>query len=88
MNAETRRAIEWEITQLMHRYANLNDVKDWPAVAALYTPDGVMWRPVAPDAPVDMPVDEMPETAPMPADLPQNIATADASRRSATGGLR
>ncbi len=52
MNAETRRAIEWDITQLMHHYANLNDVKDWPAVAALYTPDGVMWRPVAPDAPV------------------------------------
>jgi cell division protein FtsI (penicillin-binding protein 3) len=43
---------------------------------------------VAPDAPIDMPVDEMPETAPMPADLPQNIATADASRRPTNGGLR
>jgi len=43
---------------------------------------------IAPDAPIDMPVDEMPESAPMPADLPQNIATADASRRLTTGGLR
>jgi cell division protein FtsI (penicillin-binding protein 3) len=43
---------------------------------------------VAPDAPLEAPVDEMPDTEPVPADLPQNIATADASRRTATGGLR
>ncbi len=43
---------------------------------------------VAPDAPLEAPVDEMPDTEPLPADLPQNIATADASRRAAAGGLR
>ncbi|MBU6379386.1 MAG: penicillin-binding protein 2 [Gammaproteobacteria bacterium] len=44
---------------------------------------------VAPDSPLDPPVDEMPDTEPLPADLPQNIATAEAARRGAlTGGLR
>ena len=42
---------------------------------------------VAPDAPIDPPVDEMPETVPLPADLPQNIATA-AAPAVTTGGLR
>ncbi len=44
---------------------------------------------VAPDSPLDPPVDEMPDTEPLPADLPQNIATAEAARRGAlNGGLR
>jgi hypothetical protein len=47
---ETR---EWmaraEITELITRYATLNDTADWAAVAALYTEDGRMNRPTAPD---------------------------------------
>jgi len=43
---------------------------------------------VAPDAPVDQSFDALPETESMPADLPQNIATAAASPRTVTGALR
>lgn len=52
MDDEARRAIQWDITQLLHRYANLNDLKAWGEVSALYVPEGVMYRPVAPDTPV------------------------------------
>ena len=38
------------ITELVTRYAALNDAGDWDAVAALYTEDGRMSRPTAPDA--------------------------------------
>ena len=37
------------IAELITRYAILNDAGDWEAVAALYTADGRMSRPVAPD---------------------------------------
>jgi ketosteroid isomerase-like protein len=37
------------ITELITRYAALNDTADWEAVAALYTEDGRMARPTAPD---------------------------------------
>jgi hypothetical protein len=37
------------ITELITRYAVLNDSAEWAAVAALYTEDGRMSRPVAPD---------------------------------------
>jgi ketosteroid isomerase-like protein len=37
------------IAELIARYAILNDAADWDAVAALYTEDGRMSRPVAPD---------------------------------------
>jgi SnoaL-like domain len=37
------------ITELITRYAVLNDTADWEAVAALYTEDGRMSRPTAPD---------------------------------------
>ena len=37
------------ITELITRYAALNDAGDWDAVAALYTEDGRMNRPTAPD---------------------------------------
>jgi ketosteroid isomerase-like protein len=37
------------IAELITRYATLNDTADWEAVAALYTEDGRMSRPVAPD---------------------------------------
>jgi SnoaL-like protein len=37
-----------EIAELITRYAALNDAADWEAVAALYTEDGRMNRPTAP----------------------------------------
>jgi ketosteroid isomerase-like protein len=37
------------ITELITRYAALSDAGDWQALAALYTEDGRMSRPVAPD---------------------------------------
>jgi len=37
------------IAELVTRYAALNDAGDWEAVAALYTEDGRMSRPAAPD---------------------------------------
>ncbi|MFM8480636.1 MAG: peptidoglycan D,D-transpeptidase FtsI family protein [Gammaproteobacteria bacterium] len=43
---------------------------------------------VAPDTPVDQFFDALPETESLPADLPQNIATAAASARPANGELR
>jgi len=49
MTPEQRRAIEWECTRLINLYANLNDQGRWPDVAALYTEDGLMTRPTAPD---------------------------------------
>ena len=52
MTPEERRAIEWDITQLIVRYANLNDLGRWKDVAALYTENGQMARPTAPDTPV------------------------------------
>lgn len=42
-------AIERACTRLIARYANLNDMADWGAVAALYTDDGRFARPSAPD---------------------------------------
>lgn len=49
LTAEQRRAIECECARLINLYANLNDAANWEAVVALYTPDGVMARPSAPD---------------------------------------
>lgn len=52
MDDAIRRAIEWDCTKLINRYTLLNDAADWDAVAALYTEDGQMARPSAPDKPV------------------------------------
>src|SRR5690606_35648429 len=52
MDEATRRAIEWDCTKLINRYTLLNDAADWDAVAALYTEDGRMARPSAPDQPI------------------------------------
>jgi hypothetical protein len=52
MHPEERRAIEWDCTQLIYRYANLGDAGRWEEVAALYTEDGLMARPSAPDTPI------------------------------------
>jgi hypothetical protein len=49
LTAEQRRAIEWECTRLVNLYANLNDAAEWEAVASLYSLDGAMARPSAPD---------------------------------------
>ena len=50
MTPEVRLAIEWECARLVNLYANLNDAGRWHEVAALYTEDGAMARPAAPDA--------------------------------------
>jgi hypothetical protein len=52
MTDDERLAAEWACTRLINRYTLLNDAADWAAVAALYTPDGSMARPSAPDKPV------------------------------------
>lgn len=52
MDIRQRQSIEWECQRLIHLYANLNDEGRWHDVAALYTEDGVMVRPSAPQAPV------------------------------------
>jgi ketosteroid isomerase-like protein len=41
------------IAELITRYAALNDAGDWDGVAALYTEDGRMSRPTAPDEFID-----------------------------------
>ena len=41
------------ITELITRYVALNDAGDWQGLAALYTQDGRMNRPTAPDEFVD-----------------------------------
>ena len=43
---------------------------------------------VAPDLPIDPPLDEMPETVPLPEDLPQNIASTGTAGTAASGVLR
>jgi ketosteroid isomerase-like protein len=47
-DAETQ-AAERACERLILDYAALNDAGDWPAVAALYTENGRMSRPTAPD---------------------------------------
>jgi ketosteroid isomerase-like protein len=41
------------IAELITRYAALNDAGDWDGVAALYTDDGRMSRPTAPEDYID-----------------------------------
>jgi hypothetical protein len=52
LTEDTRRAIEWDCAALINLYATLNDAARWAEVAALYTEDGSMTRPSAPDAPI------------------------------------
>lgn len=52
LDDNARRAIEWDCTRLINHYTLLNDAADWEAVAALYTEDGQLARPSAPDKPV------------------------------------
>ncbi len=50
MKVEEGLQIEWQCARLVALYANLNDEERWDEVAALYSEDGVMARPTAPDA--------------------------------------
>jgi ketosteroid isomerase-like protein len=52
VNEEERRAIEADCARLIALYANLNDAARWDELAALYIEDGTMFRPTAPDAPL------------------------------------
>lgn len=45
-----RRAIEADVTRLIHQYTWANDVADWATCAALYTEDAVFRRPSGGDA--------------------------------------
>lgn len=47
-----RTVIEWRCSQLVHRFAMLNDNNDYEALAACFTEDGVMARPTQPDKPI------------------------------------
>ena len=49
LTLQQRRAIECECARLVNLYANLNDAADWQALVNLYTADGAMARPSAPD---------------------------------------
>ena len=49
---DQRRAIEWDCARLVHHYANLNDAAEWEAAAKLFTDDGHLFRPTAPDQPI------------------------------------
>ena len=37
---------------LVHRYAYLNDERDVAAIAEMFTDDGMLYRPAAPDKPI------------------------------------
>ena len=45
MTEEQRRAIEADVTRLIHEYVWANDAQDWHQCAALYTEDAVFRRP-------------------------------------------
>ncbi len=45
MTEEQRRAIEADVTRLIHEYVWANDAQDWERCAALYTEDAVFRRP-------------------------------------------
>lgn len=53
MSPEDRLSVEWQCARLIALYANLNDEARWDEVADLYAEDGVMYRPTAPDAPIE-----------------------------------
>lgn len=50
MSTGKRLAIEQDCARLIALYANLNDEARWEELAALYTDEGCMTRPSAPDA--------------------------------------
>lgn len=52
MTDTDRAAIGWAVTQLVFRAAALTDAAAWEELAALYTDDGVLARPSAPNDPI------------------------------------
>jgi ketosteroid isomerase-like protein len=50
MTEEQRRAIEADVTRLIHEYVWANDAQDWETCASLYTHDAVFRRPSGGDA--------------------------------------
>lgn len=50
MDETQRRAIEADVTRLIHAYTWANDDADWHACAALYAPDATFRRPSGGDA--------------------------------------
>jgi len=52
MTSTEHQSIEWACARLINLYATLNDQARWDEVVALYTPDGLMTRPTAPDVPI------------------------------------
>lgn len=49
MNEDERRAVEWDVTRLIHEYTWANDAQDWDKCASLYTEDARFARPSKPD---------------------------------------
>lgn len=47
---DQRRAIEADVTRLIHQYTWANDAQDWATCAELYTDDAVFRRPSGGDA--------------------------------------
>lgn len=52
MNPAERRDIELDCARLINVYATLNDEARWEDLVALFTPDGLMTRPTAPEEPI------------------------------------
>jgi hypothetical protein len=52
MNDAERLAIADACRELIHRYAYLNDEREFAAIAGLFTEDGVLCRPTAADQPI------------------------------------
>lgn len=49
MNETERLLVVEACRQLVHRYAYLNDEREFTAIAAMFTEDGLLYRPSAPD---------------------------------------
>ncbi|MBB5747007.1 nuclear transport factor 2 family protein [Brevundimonas variabilis] len=52
MNPAERRDIELDCARLINVYATLNDQARWEDLVALFTADGLMTRPTAPQDPI------------------------------------
>jgi len=52
MTPSEKALIVQECTQLIARFANANDARDYDALAAMFVEDGVFCRPTMPDQPI------------------------------------
>jgi ketosteroid isomerase-like protein len=48
MDAESRRIIEWDCQQVLTRFINCLDARDYEGLSACFAPDGVWFRPGGP----------------------------------------